>query len=71
VAFWSIADEASPLTTDQAEMCDLQSELEIRRMIERWAVWRDAGDSERFATEWHRGEVMIATWLQAPNRSCA
>ncbi|SCK21131.1 SnoaL-like domain-containing protein [Variovorax sp. HW608] len=44
----------------------LKNELEIRRMIERWAVWRDAGDWERFATVWHPEGVMMATWFQGP-----
>ncbi|MEJ8812893.1 nuclear transport factor 2 family protein [Variovorax ureilyticus] len=44
----------------------LKNELEIRRMIERWAVWRDAGDWERFATVWHPDGVMMATWFQGP-----
>ena len=43
---------------------DMQNELEIRQLIERWAVWRDAGDWERFATVWHRDGVMMATWFQ-------
>jgi hypothetical protein len=25
----------------------------IRERVERWAVWRDAGDWNRFATCWH------------------
>lgn len=41
-------------------------ELEIRQMVERWAVWRDAGDWERFATVWHPDGVMMATWFQGP-----
>ena len=45
---------------------DLQDELLIRRLIERWAVWRDAGDWERFATVWHPDGVMMATWFQGP-----
>ena len=44
----------------------LQDELLIRRMVERWAVWRDAGDWERFATVWHPEGVMMATWFQGP-----
>jgi hypothetical protein len=43
---------------------NLQQELLIRQMIERWAVWRDAGDWERFATVWHPDGVMMATWFQ-------
>ena len=43
-------------------MHDLDDELQIRRMIERWAVWRDAGDWERFATVWHPdGEALMLT----------
>jgi hypothetical protein len=38
----------------------------IRRLIERWAVWRDAGDWDRFATVWHPDGVMMATWFQGP-----
>jgi len=45
---------------------DLQEELLVRRMVERWAVWRDAGDWERFATVWHPEGVMMATWFQGP-----
>lgn len=38
--------------------------LRIREVIENWAVWRDAGDWERFKTVWHPGAVMMATWFQ-------
>jgi len=38
--------------------------LQIRDLIENWAVWRDAGDWERFATVWHDDGVMMATWFQ-------
>ncbi len=44
----------------------LADELLVRRMVERWAVWRDAGDWERFATVWHPDGVMMATWFQGP-----
>lgn len=43
-----------------------EQELRIRQLIERWAVWRDAGDWERFATVWHPEGVMMATWFQGP-----
>lgn len=39
-------------------------ELEIRALIESWAVWRDAGDWERFRTLWHDDGRMMATWWQ-------
>jgi hypothetical protein len=48
------------------KILELQDELLIRRLIERWAVWRDAGDWERFATVWHPDGVMMATWFQGP-----
>jgi hypothetical protein len=58
----SAAVTAVASTTDPT----LQDELLIRRMVERWAVWRDAGDWERFATVWHPQGVMMATWFQGP-----
>jgi hypothetical protein len=45
---------------------ELQDELLIRQMVERWAVWRDAGDWDRFATVWHPEGQMMATWFQGP-----
>jgi SnoaL-like domain len=38
----------------------------IRELIENWALWRDAGDWERFATVWHEDGFMMATWFQGP-----
>ncbi|GAA3540477.1 nuclear transport factor 2 family protein [Nonomuraea rosea] len=40
--------------------------IEIRRVVENWALWRDAGDWERFATVWHPDGWMSATWFQGP-----
>jgi SnoaL-like domain len=37
---------------------------QIRDTVENWAVWRDAGDWERFATVWHDDGYMTATWFQ-------
>ena len=45
---------------------NLTGVLLIRQMVERWAVWRDAGDWARFATVWHPQGVMMATWFQGP-----
>jgi hypothetical protein len=36
----------------------------IRELVENWALWRDAGDWERFRTVWHDDAVMMATWFQ-------
>ena len=41
----------------------------IRDLVENWAVWRDAGDWERFATVWHDDGFMMATWFQGPARA--
>ena len=38
----------------------------IRELVENWALWRDAGDWERFQTVWHEDAVMMATWFQGP-----
>ena len=38
--------------------------LEIRDLVENWAVWRDAGDWDRFRTVWHDDGWMQATWTQ-------
>lgn len=38
----------------------------IRAVVENWALWRDAGDWERFATCWHDDGWMTATWFQGP-----
>jgi len=45
---------------------DMIDRLEIRDLIENWAVWRDAGDWDRFRTVWHDDGVMMATWFQGP-----
>ncbi len=36
----------------------------IRDLVENWALWRDAGDWERFRTVWHPEGRMEATWFQ-------
>lgn len=45
-----------------------EDKLAIREVIENWALWRDAGDWERFATVWHEDGWMSATWFQGPAR---
>ena len=44
----------------------LNDELLIRRMLDRWVLWRDGGDWDRFATLWHPEGIMMATWFQGP-----
>jgi hypothetical protein len=36
----------------------------IRDLIEKWVIWRDAGEWERFRTIWHDDGRMMATWFQ-------
>ena len=40
--------------------------LRIRDVVQNWAVWRDAGDWERFRSVWHPEGRMMATWFQGP-----
>ena len=51
--------EGEPLPTA------LRDRLEIRELLENWVIWRDSGDWDRFATVWHDGARMNATWFQA------
>src|SRR6266699_139233 len=47
---------------------EMASKLEIREVVECWAVWRDAGDWDRFAEVWHSDGYMTATWFQGNYR---
>ena len=38
----------------------------IVQVVHDWAIWRDAGDWERFGTVWHDDGWMSATWFQGP-----
>src|ERR1700757_2287079 len=49
-------------TADHSE--EERDRLLIRDLIENWAVWRDAGDWERFRSVWHDDGRMNATWKQ-------
>jgi hypothetical protein len=43
-----------------------EDRLAIVEAVNNWAVWRDAGDWERFRTVWHDDGWMTATWFQGP-----
>lgn len=45
-------------------MTEREDRLAIRDLVENWAVWRDAGDWDRFRTCWHDDGRMMATWFQ-------
>ena len=43
---------------------DTADRLEIRALVENWALWRDARQWDRFRTVWHKDGQMWATWFQ-------
>ena len=43
-----------------------QDQLDIIEVVHNWALWRDAGDWERFRDVWHDDGWMTATWFQGP-----
>jgi hypothetical protein len=44
----------------------VRDRLAIIEVVQNWALWRDAGDWERFRTVWHHDGWMSATWFQGP-----
>ena len=44
----------------------MHDRLAIIETVQNWALWRDAGDWERFRTVWHDDGWMSATWFQGP-----
>jgi hypothetical protein len=44
----------------------MQDRLAIVEVVHNWALWRDAGDWERFRSVWHDDGWMTATWFQGP-----
>jgi hypothetical protein len=44
----------------------LNDKQEIVEVVQNWALWRDAGDWERFRSVWHDDGWMTATWFQGP-----
>jgi SnoaL-like domain len=45
---------------------DREDRLAIVETVNNWALWRDAGDWERFRSVWHEDGWMTATWFQGP-----
>ena len=43
-----------------------EDRLAVIETVNNWALWRDAGDWERFRTVWHGDGWMTATWFQGP-----
>lgn len=46
----------------------LVNRIKIREVVENWAIYRDAGDWDRFSTVWHTDGWMTATWFQGSAR---
>jgi len=44
----------------------LDDRAAIVEVVQNWALWRDAGDWERFRGVWHEDGWMTATWFQGP-----
>jgi hypothetical protein len=42
----------------------MEDRFAIIETVQNWALWRDAGDWERFRTVWHDDGWMTATWFQ-------
>jgi SnoaL-like protein len=57
----SIARAYDGVVDDPSATADRRA---IRDLVEAWAVWRDAGDWERFRALWHDDGRMMATWFQ-------
>ena len=53
------------MTSNPMPPGSLQERLLIRELVENWALYRDAGDWERFRGLWHDDGRMMATWCQA------
>jgi hypothetical protein len=71
---WEISDQQSEINKEslikdqESTMTGIEDKLAIREVVEDWALWRDAGDWDRFATVWHDDGWMTATWFQGPAR---
>ena len=47
-------------------MQSADDKLQIRELVDNWAICSDSGDWEGFARCWHPDGFMCATWFQAP-----
>ena len=54
------------MSEKNAEELDIAASAEVRRVVENWAIFRDAGAWDDFAAVWHDDGWMTATWFQGP-----
>ena len=64
VAMGDVEGEGGAVSVLEASEATALDRLAIRDLVENWAVWRDAGDWERFRTVWFDDGRMMATWTQ-------
>ncbi len=57
-----MTDLAGGATAESAD--EIADRRLITELLQNWAIWRDAGDWERFRTVWHEDGRMMATWTQ-------
>jgi hypothetical protein len=43
---------------------EIEDRVQIRDLIESWALWRDTGTWDRLRSVWHDDGRMMATWFQ-------
>ncbi len=54
----------NPLYKEHAMDPVMLQRLDIAQVVQNWALWRDAGDWDRFRTVWASDGYMSATWFQ-------
>lgn len=50
----------------QESMQNLLERMEVRELVEKWVMYRDAADWEKFRTVWTDDGRMMATWFWGP-----
>ena len=56
--------EAISMSTNSGS--DILERMEVRELIEKWVLYRDAADWENFRSLWADDGRMIATWFSGP-----
>ena len=50
----------------EARGSEILERMEVRELIEKWVLYRDAADWENFRSLWADDGRMIATWFSGP-----
>ncbi|MGI9379149.1 MAG: nuclear transport factor 2 family protein [Methyloligellaceae bacterium] len=51
---------------NQKSMQNFHERMEVRELVEKWVMYRDAADWEKFRTVWTDDGRMMATWFWGP-----